>query len=288
MISTLSIKVLVCIWVSIATFAQAQAQAMDMRIVEHPERLSGDEPFSVKLEIDNATGKASWLRAVFVAQDYDRGYFGLTQANDPEIWAESASDTGKLYFIDTSESKAWSGEIVARADVTHKYYTGPGEYRFKIGRYTQSGSNTAWSNEVVIWIDHQLPPSPTPEPTIAPTPQPTATPKPSKAPAPPPTAPTTLRSTSTPTATVTPAVNFQTETQPPSDVLGTESATESAKPQLPSLGLPPPPAHLTESAEGELVETGVTKSSHPLFLGLSGLVFIVGGIFRLYRSRLSL
>jgi hypothetical protein len=130
----------------------------------------------------------SYLRSVF----YPSGssYFGFTQDNNGN-WNNATGGNCTTYFkitqADFSKEGTWSGKLKVKPDIASPYYGGPGEYLFKVGRYTSSCGSPLWSGEVTVAIT-----GPTPTPTAAPanTPTPTNTP--------------TSISTPTPKVTVTP------------------------------------------------------------------------------------
>ena len=132
----------------------------------------------------------SYLRGVF----YPSGasYFGYTW-NNSGIWSNAAGGNCTTYYkiakADLNPEGSWSGKLKFKPDKESSYYNGPGEYLFKIGRYTPSCSTT-WSEEKTISIT-----GPTSSPTPTQVPSPTSTPTPSKTPTPTPTkSPTPIKS----------------------------------------------------------------------------------------------
>jgi hypothetical protein len=144
----------------------------------------------------------SYLRGVF----YPSGtsYFGYTQDNNGN-WSNAAGGNCTTYFkiaqTDMGKEGTWSGTLKVKPDVENPYYGGPGEYLFKVGRYTPSCSSASvWSTEETIAITGPTPTPtsaptstsvPTSVPTNTPTPKPasnaaaaTATPKPTQKPIP--------------------------------------------------------------------------------------------------------
>ncbi|KKQ91888.1 MAG: hypothetical protein UU16_C0012G0003 [Candidatus Woesebacteria bacterium GW2011_GWA2_40_7] len=145
----------------------------------------------------------SYMRGVF----YPNGtsYFGLTQNNIGE-WIGSDNDRSRYFKIAKEDlvDASWSGKLHVKLDTLDPSYLGPGEYLFKIGRYTSAGDAGAdWSNELSIKITGPTP-TPTPLPTSSPTTTPTPTPSPTKTPTPVPTP--TKTPTPRPTPTPTPEV----------------------------------------------------------------------------------
>ncbi len=134
----------------------------------------------------------SYIRGVF----YPSGssYFGYTQ-NNTGSWINASGASCTEYFkiaLDDLKEGSWSGVLHIKPDAENSYYNGPGEYLFKLGRYTTSCGSPTWSSEKTITIT-----GPTPTPTALP-PTATATCTPSNTPT------TTPTSTPRPSATVTP------------------------------------------------------------------------------------
>jgi hypothetical protein len=163
----------------------------------------------------------SYMRGVF----YPGGtsYFGYTQNNGGDwINAPGASCT-QYYKVSAGDllEGTWSGKLKMRPDTASSYYSGPGEYLFKIGRYTSSCSSPTWSQEVTIAITGPTPtPFPAPSDTPTPTMTPTKTPTPTRTPTP----------TKTPTPTISEVLAEATEEGQPeypqdSDSVATASAT---------------------------------------------------------------
>lgn len=181
----------------------------------------------------------SYIRAVF----YPSGtsYFGYTQNNAGE-WINAPGGACISYFHikagDLVEG-SWSGKLKIKPDTTSSYFTGPGEYLFKIARYTSSCNSPTWSSEKTIAITG---PTMTPMPTIVSTSTPThtATPVPTNTPTVTPTVSPVPTITLTPTSvqiSVTPT-EFVEEivSSGASEVLGvaysSPSSTLSVKPYI--------------------------------------------------------
>jgi len=181
----------------------------------------------------------SYLRGVF----YPSGtkYFGYTKNNDGS-WINASGSNCTQYFKLTSSDfseGSWSGQLKVKIDTASEYYSGPGEYAFKIGRYTSSCGST-WSDEKVISVSGPSvtpSPSPTSSPTITPTnaPTPTRTPTPTVTPKKTPTV--TVKSTPTelfrPSISVDANVNADT-----GEVLGEEHLIASSSSSSNSLSRP--------------------------------------------------
>lgn len=118
----------------------------------------------------------SFLRGVFYPSG--TGYFGYTK-NEKGEWVNGPSSSCTSYFhLSASESgeASWSGTMSFKPDRESGFYKGPGEYLFKVGRYTPSCSSASvWSEEIPIVLTG---PTVTPAPTQTPKPENTATPVP--------------------------------------------------------------------------------------------------------------
>lgn len=202
----------------------------------------------------------SYLRGVFYPGNTN--YFGFTQNNTGD-WIGLDSDRTKYFKVAKTDltDASWSGKIKIKPDTSDQSYTGPGEYLFKIGRYTSGTDASAdWSNELAIKITGPTPtPSPTAVPTQAPSPTPTLTPV--KTPTPTPTPVKTLKPTPGSTLTPTP------------QVLGAD-VTETAKPT------PYPSPDKKESPE--------KNNSFPLVLSITfvsaGLILIGFTGYSIYKK----
>jgi len=167
----------------------------------------------------------SYLRGVF----YPSGtsYFGYTQDNNGN-WSNAAGGNCTTYFkvaqTDLSKEGTWSGTLKVKLDTGSSYYAGPGEYLFKVGRYTPSCSSASvWSTEATIAIT-----GPTPTPTASPTNIPTPTPAPVNTP----TSKLTLTPTPKLNQKLSPTISEEIDATD-SEVLGesSESASPTQKPQ---------------------------------------------------------
>lgn len=167
----------------------------------------------------------SYLRGVF----YPNGtsYFGYTQDNSGN-WSNAAGGNCTTYFkvaqTDLSKEGTWSGTLKVKLDTGSSYYAGPGEYLFKVGRYTPSCSSASvWSTETTIAIT-----GPTPTPTASPT----NTPAPTSVPVNTPTSKPTVMPTSKLNQKLSPTISEELDATD-SEVLGqsSESAEPTQKPQ---------------------------------------------------------
>jgi hypothetical protein len=213
----------------------------------------------------------SYLRGVF----YPSGssYFGYTQDNSGN-WSNAAGGSCTSYYkillSDLSKEGTWSGKLKVKPDIENGFYNGPGEYLFKVGRYTPSCGSPIWSSEATVAIT-----GPTPTPTNTPTSVPTSTPTVA------PTNTPTLTPTKTPTPTLKPPASPTPKEILQGDVLG--EGTESGETISPAD---------TQSPDENMPASGNSKKSNSNWLQkisiFIGIVFIVScGIltFREIRKR---
>ena len=147
----------------------------------------------------------SYFRSVFYPSGSN--YFGFTQDNLGS-WIGSVSDRTQYFKVAKTDlvEGIWNGKLRTKPDSADPIYTGPGNYFFKVGRYTSASDSSAdWSDEFTVAITGPTP-TPTPTPTLIPTstPTPSPTPIPTSTSTPTPTPKPTIKPTSTSTPTPTP------------------------------------------------------------------------------------
>lgn len=118
-----------------------------------PSQIDSTETFnaSVNLSLSSKPNATFYLKGAFKKQD-KTNYFGLTKVN--ESWIRNNKSYSDHVKITTDSQGFWSGNLEIQPDILDSGYEGAGEYIFKVGRYTESGSLT-WSNEVTIRINTQ-------------------------------------------------------------------------------------------------------------------------------------
>jgi hypothetical protein len=194
----------IILWLVSTVFVVPVFAATSVSVVQIPA--SVDERGQVEIDVALVCAGCgdSYLRGVF----YPEGtkYFGFTQNKSGMFTNAAASKCTEYFKIASSDliEGTWSGKLVIQPDRQSSFYAGPGEYFFKVGRYTGSCGSPTWSSEVTIAITG---PTPTPTATLTPSPLPTSTP------------------TFTPTVTSTPAPVTRTPTP---SVLRTLSPTRYA------------------------------------------------------------
>lgn len=121
-------------------------------ITNIPSQINSDQSFSipVNLTLPNNKNTDYYLSGAFKKADGTR-YFGLTKINSDWIKYESANYLNQ-YKITTDDNGSWASTLEVKPDVSDTDYKGSGDYIFKVGRYTASGSGPTWSNESIIKI----------------------------------------------------------------------------------------------------------------------------------------
>lgn len=117
-----------------------------------PSSIDSDKSFSVNVVLnlfDNPNTKF-YLKGAFKKAD-SSNYFGLTKVGSS--WVENGAEYQNQFSLTTDSSGSWSGSLDIEPDVMDSGYGGSGDYIFKVGRYTSSGSGPIWSSEVTIHIN---------------------------------------------------------------------------------------------------------------------------------------
>ncbi len=150
-----------------------KVRAVSITLQDVPSTIDQNQEFEVPLvfECQNCSSD-SYIRAAFYTAG-NSNYFGFTQVSDGS-WINAPGGSCTKYPVisaATLHEGTWSGKLKVKPDTGSAYYNGPGEYLFKVGRYTGSCSSPTWSGEKTIAIT-----GPTHTPTPAPTPSNTPTP----------------------------------------------------------------------------------------------------------------
>lgn len=222
------------IFVLLALIFPSDMFAMSLSISNLPTSIGRQEEASVDLLFACAGCGDSYIRGVFYPSGTE--YFGFTQDNSGN-WIGVENDRSLYFKIAKTDlvDASWSGKIKVKPDSNSSGYVGPGEYLFKLGRYTSATDASAdWSNELAINITGPTP-SPTPSPTNPPTQAPTPAPTPSPTPIPTPTKSPSPRPTLTksPTPKPTPTLLVAEDTTSISPVPTVLSAKTEANNQTP-------------------------------------------------------
>jgi len=228
-----------------------QVLAASLSIESTPSTVDQSQEFSTNALLSCSGCSDSYLRGVF----YPSGtsYFGYTQDNSGN-WSNSPGSACTTFYkvLQTDlVNGSWSGTLKFKPDKDSSYYNGPGEYTFKVGRYTSSCSSpSAWSNEVTIAITGPtLTPTPTSNPTSQTTVNPTPTPTPIKTP--------------TPTKSITPS----------------PKPTEDSSIQILAFDTSPTPENKPQTAV-----LGQSSGNAGFYFILSGALLLVAGIYIFIRK----
>jgi len=196
--------------------------AIILSLKDYPFVVESQTDFSVSTTLECSRCSDSYLRAVFYLSESK--YFGYTK-NNLGNWISTISDKTQYFAVlsDQVQSGTWSGQLQVRPDYDSPEYAGPGDYNFKIIRYTASGSKSTESDSVIIHLQ-----GPTQNPTAAP---PTSVPtknNPTK------TLPTKAVPTNTPAPLLSPTAIIRITSQ----VLAEAASIPSASPFFPSSTAP--------------------------------------------------
>jgi len=227
------------------------ASTQSVSVSNVPLTIDQSQEFDINILLTCPNCGDSYLRAVF----YPSGssYFGYTKDNNGGLTNLSGGNCTsylKISQSDLSIEGTWSGKLRAKPDIENAYYKGPGEYLFKVGRYTSSCGSPLWSSETTIAITGPTPtlsPAPTVASTSTPAPIDTSTP--------------TFKPTNTPTQKPTPSIS-------PKITLGTKNvlgeSSRSSKIQTPTI-----------EQETKEVPRGGNTNLIAIAMILIGIVFIV-------------
>lgn len=116
-----------------------------------PSQINSDQSFSVQINITlpSSPNTIYYLTGAFKKTGGTR-YFGLTKKDSS--WIQYGDDYLNKNKIVTNSDGVWSSVLEVRPDTDDTDYKGSGDYIFKVGRYTSSGSGPTWSNESAIKI----------------------------------------------------------------------------------------------------------------------------------------
>ena len=117
-----------------------------------PSQINSDQSFSVQvnLTLPSSPDTAYYLTGAFKKVGGTR-YFSLTKKDAG--WIQYGDDYLNKIKIVTDSNGSWSSALEVKPDIDDTDYKGSGDYIFKAGRYTASGSGPTWSNESAIKIN---------------------------------------------------------------------------------------------------------------------------------------
>lgn len=117
-----------------------------------PSSIDSTQTFSVAVNLnlsDNPNTKF-YLKGAFKRVD-SANYFGLTKVGSS--WIKNGASYSDQLSLTTDSTGKWSGSLEIQPDIMDSGYEGSGDYIFKVGRYTSTGSGPSWSNEVTIKLN---------------------------------------------------------------------------------------------------------------------------------------
>jgi len=116
-----------------------------------PSTIDSDQSFivSVELNLPNNPSSTFYLKGAF-KKTGGSNYFGFTKVGSS--WIKNGNSYSSQLPVTTDSSGNWSGTIDVKSDGSDSGFTGTGDYIFKIGRYSSSGSGPIWSNEETLNI----------------------------------------------------------------------------------------------------------------------------------------
>jgi hypothetical protein len=143
-----------------------------------PSSIVADQELTVDVVLTCSGCGSSYIRGVFFYPDSSTSYFGYTKNNSGE-WVNLSGSPSSYFKV---ESGSWNGQMKFKFDSDKP----AGDYYFKVGRYTASGTSFSQSSDVTLIAVAGSSPSliSTPGPTASPvteTPALTQTPTPTPA-----------------------------------------------------------------------------------------------------------
>jgi hypothetical protein len=235
-----------------------------------PSSIDQNSEFDADVMLTCKGCDVSYLRGVF----YPNGtsYSGFTQNKNGEWINVSGSNCTSYYPVllsDFSPDGTWSGKIKVKPDIASSLYNGPGEYLFKIARYS-SGCSSTWSQESTIAISG---PTHTPTPTETPVPTNTQIPTHTSTP--------TITQTSTPTFHPTPT-NIINQISTSSSIFDTDKEDGQIVPTPFVLGVTQEKGSSSES--GEFVRKKIAIISLA-FIGVGLAVLTTAVAYRIVLAK---
>lgn len=116
-----------------------------------PSQVNSDQSFSISinLSLPNNPNSSFYLKGAFKKSD-SSNYFGLTKVSNS--WIKNNSAHSNQFPITTDSSGNWSGSLEVKPNTEDSGFNGSGDYIFKVGRYSATGSGPTWGNESNINI----------------------------------------------------------------------------------------------------------------------------------------
>lgn len=126
-----------------------------------PTEIDSDQEFevSISLKLPDKPSSTFYLKGAFKKGD-SSNYLGQTSVGNS--WIKNNSSYSSQFKIETDKDGIWEGKIKIRPDPDDSGFDGTGDYIFKVGRYTDTGSGPTWSNELSLKINAVSVPAPSP------------------------------------------------------------------------------------------------------------------------------
>lgn len=138
----------------------------------------GKDPFTIQVTVDGANSGTNYLR-IDLYKEGSTNYFGETY--NGSSWYKGSE--GLQYLpITIGDSKIATASVQGKVgEPTVSEYSGPGQYKLRVRRYTSSGNAVSGDNQTPTTFEITVPlnsPSPTPESNPTPNPTPDIIPSP--------------------------------------------------------------------------------------------------------------
>lgn len=117
-----------------------------------PSQVSSTEPFFVDVQLTNLGPNSQYFLKGAFLKSGSTNYFGKTKVSSS--WVKNSETYSKQLPITTDLGGNWTGLIQLMVDQDDSGFSGAGDYLFKVGRYSSTGSGPTWSSESSINISH--------------------------------------------------------------------------------------------------------------------------------------
>jgi len=109
-----------------------------------PSALNENDTFSasVNLAINGSSGNIYYIKGVFSHSDTLTSYLGYTKNNNSDWRNDNEADKTQYYKVTMDSNGEWNGSIEFKLDTQDSSFKGSGNYNFKLGRYTSSGTSS--------------------------------------------------------------------------------------------------------------------------------------------------
>lgn len=116
-----------------------------------PAQTSSNDSFAVfiNLSLPNDPNSKFYLKGSFKKVG-GSNYFGFTKVGS--LWIKNNKGYSSQASIITDSSGNYLGNLEVKPDSADSGFSGSGDYSFKVGRYSSSGSGPTWSNELSLNI----------------------------------------------------------------------------------------------------------------------------------------